>query len=85
MLIYGRVGGTATLASVTAAINAAATADPNVPLMSAALVTALETPATCLRLRRIAPTNISLFPAGHPSGRAVIQLATLTPIAWNSR
>jgi hypothetical protein len=74
LLIYRRVGGTATLASVTAAINAAAVADPNAPVMGAALetATALETLATRLRLRRIAPTNVSLFLAGYPSSRAAI-------------
>jgi hypothetical protein len=87
LLIYKRVGSRATLASVTAAINAAAAANPNAPAISAALetATALETPATSLRLRRIALTNVSLFPAGHPSGCAAIQSATPTPVAQNSR
>jgi hypothetical protein len=84
LLIYGHVGSKPTLSSVTATINAAAAADPNAPAMGAALetATALETLATSLCPRRIALTNVSLFPAGHPSSCA---LATPTPIAQNSR
>jgi hypothetical protein len=87
LLIYKRVGSRATLASIMAAINVAAAANLNVPAMSAALetATALETLATSLCPRRIALTNVSLFPAGYPSSRAAIQSATPTPVARNSR
>jgi hypothetical protein len=68
LLIYGPIGGSATLSSVTAAINAAAAADPNAPDMS----TAPEIPATPQNTRprrRIAPKNISTTPRSVASGR----------------
>ena len=65
MLIYGPVGRTATLSSVTAAINVAAAADPD-------MSTAPETPAAPRNTRprcRITATNISPTPHSVGSGR----------------
>jgi Protein of unknown function (DUF3716) len=79
------VGGTATLASVTAAINAAAAVDPIAPEMS----TTPETPATPQTRRfqrRITPINLSPTPRSlaFGRGRAAPSPAPPTPAAWNS-
>lgn len=85
LLIYGPVGGSASLSSVTAAINAAAAADPNEPAMA----TAPETPAAPrdIRSRRgIAPINLSPTLRSVVSGRVLSRPpVTPTPAARNLR
>jgi hypothetical protein len=56
------------LASVTAAINAAAAADPNAPPMAAPVVETPSTPKNKHPQRRLAPINVSPTPAS-VSGR----------------
>jgi hypothetical protein len=78
LLIYKPVGGTASLSSITAAINAAAAADPNTP----AIATAPETPAAprnARSQRRIAPVNLSPTPQS-VSGRPVAAANVSGPV-----
>jgi hypothetical protein len=95
LLIYRPVGSSSSLASVTAAINAAAAADPNAPPIAAPAVETPSTPKNKHHQRRLAPINISPTPAsisgGVGSASAVSGRArppppvTPTPAACNVR
>ncbi len=74
--IYGPVGGVATLASVTAAIDAAAAADQNAPANPAAVpvAAAAAAPAPARSVRRIRPTLVGPVGSGLNPGTSGARL-----------